>query len=180
MSGFPEPKKIILLHEAQRKKYVGNVDNIIVRSSWEHDVLLFLLNHPSIISLNMEECVIQYFSPVDNRYHRYFMDFWVKLKTKSGVEKQVIIEVKPWVQTQIPKMTYTKTGKESAKRKASYNKQLNTYMVNLAKWKAAKEFALLNRIEFMILTDDPKVNFKYDKKYIIWKPEMLGLDLDGE
>ena len=55
----------------------------------------WLDRNPDIISWASEELVIPYISPVDNRQHRYFPDFLVKMKTREGKTKTVLIEVKP-------------------------------------------------------------------------------------
>jgi len=69
------------------QKYVGDPTNIVYRSSWECKVMSWLDRNPSIISWASEELIIPYKSPVDNRFHRYFPDFYIKSENK-------IIEVK--------------------------------------------------------------------------------------
>ena len=49
----------------------------------------------NILEWGSEEIVIPYRSPIDNRIHRYFPDFYVKLKETTGKIKKYIIEVKP-------------------------------------------------------------------------------------
>ena len=46
---------------------------------------------------------IPYVSPIDNRVHKYFPDFIVKLRENSGRTKTYVIEVKPKKQTRPPK-----------------------------------------------------------------------------
>ena len=49
----------------------------------------------NIVEWGSEEIAIPYRSPIDNRVHRYFPDFYVKLKETTGKIKKYIIEVKP-------------------------------------------------------------------------------------
>ena len=128
------------------KKYVGDPTNIIYRSSWEARVMNWLDMNPSIISWASEELVIPYISPVDKRYHRYFPDFLVKVKTKDGSTKTMILEIKP-----------KKQAMEPAKKKRvtkQYLQEVMTWGVNQAKWKAAEEYALDRGWEFKVLTEE--------------------------
>jgi thymidylate synthase len=51
---------------------------------------------------NSEEIVIPYFSPVDKKMHRNFVDFVVELVNKQGERKVYLVEVKPFKYTQQP------------------------------------------------------------------------------
>jgi hypothetical protein len=128
------------------KKYVGDANNIIYRSSWECKVMSWLDQNDSIISWASEECIVPYVSPVDGRKHRYFPDFIVKVKTKTGTFKTMMLEVKPKKQTIQP---------EPRKRVTKqYITEVTTYAVNQAKWKAATEFCLDRGWEFKLVTED--------------------------
>ena len=81
------------------QKYKGDPKNIIYRSSWEVKVMKYLDDHPGVIWWGSEELVIPYWSPVDNKKHRYFPDFVAKIKQKNGMIKTFVIEVKPEAQT---------------------------------------------------------------------------------
>ena len=93
-----------------------------------------------------EEFWIPYLSPVDNRVHRYFPDFIIKVKESSEDVKTYVIEVKPKKQTMPPK--------QKSRVTKSYLYEAKTYAVNQAKWKAAKEFCADRLIEFKIITED--------------------------
>jgi hypothetical protein len=127
------------------EKYVGNVNNITFRSSWERKAMLFFDTTPSILKWASEEHIIPYISPVDNRPHRYFVDFVVQCKTKSGDIKTYAVEIKPKVQCEPPK-----TPKRQTK---SFLESVQTYAVNQAKWKAAEAWCSKNKMEFLILTE---------------------------
>ena len=60
------------------EKYIGDPTNIVMRSSWETKFALWCDKNSSVLSWNSEETVVPYVSPVDNRAHRYFIDFKIK------------------------------------------------------------------------------------------------------
>ena len=49
----------------------------------------------SILEWGSEEIIIPYRSPIDNRVHRYYPDFYIKVREKSGRISKYIIEIKP-------------------------------------------------------------------------------------
>jgi hypothetical protein len=125
-------------------KYVGDLSKIYYRSGWERKCMIFFDTNPSILQWSSEETVIPYISPVDGRMHRYFVDFTVKYKTRTGQVKKAIVEVKPEAQTKPP------TQKKKTKR---FIQEVMTYSVNTAKWKFASEWAADRGFEFKILTE---------------------------
>jgi hypothetical protein len=76
-------------------KYRGNPHNIIYRSLWERKFMVYCDHSESIMEWGSEEIVIPYKSPWDGRIHRYFPDFYIKIKQHNGTTKKLIIEVKP-------------------------------------------------------------------------------------
>ena len=100
----------------------------------------------SIIEWGSEELVIPYVSPWDGRYHRYFPDFYIKVKQADGTTKKMVIEVKPKVQCKPPK--------EPKRRTRRWMNEVITYRVNNAKWNSATEWCEDNGMEFKILTED--------------------------
>lgn len=118
---------------------------IIYRSSWELRMMLWLDNHPNVIWWESEEKPIPYKSPIDKRYHRYFIDFKICIKDKNNNKKIYLIEIKPKSQTLPPK--------KPQKITESYIKKVKTYGVNEAKWKAAKEYCQKHNYEFKIFTE---------------------------
>jgi hypothetical protein len=128
------------------QKYVGDPNNIVYRSSWECRVMDWLDRNKDIISWASEELIVPYISPVDNRVHRYFPDFLVKLRNKEGQLKTLMIEVKPKKQTQ-PPMQQRRITKQ-------YITEVTTWGVNQAKWKAAEEYCLDRGWQFKIMTEE--------------------------
>lgn len=127
-------------------KYKGDPNNIICRSSWERRFCSWCDLNENIISWGSEEFFIPYLSPVDNRVHRYFPDFIIKVKESTGQIKTYVIEVKPKRQTQPPKPKSRVTK--------GFLYEAKTYAVNQAKWKAAVEFCKDRMLEFKIITED--------------------------
>lgn len=115
-----------------------------MRSSWEHKFAQFLDLNENIIQWNSEGLVIPYLDPNDDKMHRYFPDFIIKLIDKDGVERNVIIEIKPIKETKPP---------TSKKKNKSYLEALQLYHKNLSKWEAATEYCKTHNVEFKILTE---------------------------
>jgi len=128
------------------QKYIGDSNNIVYRSSWECRVMNWFDQNDDIISWASEELIVPYKSPIDNRFHRYFPDFIVKVKTRDGTMKTLMIEVKPKKQT-IPPEPRKRVTKQ-------YVTEVTTYGVNQAKWKAAHEYCLDRGWEFKIMTEE--------------------------
>ena len=62
-----------------------------------------------ILEWGSEEFFIPYRSPLDGKIHRYFPDFYVKVKTKQNTIKKWVVEVKPKAQTRPPRTPKRKT-----------------------------------------------------------------------
>ena len=129
-----------------KKKYKGDSSNIIYRSLWERKFMNYCDLTESVLEWQSEEIIIPYVSPVDNKVHRYFPDFIIKVREQNGDIKTYVIEVKPKRQTMEPKVPKRKTK--------SWLYEMKTYAVNQAKWKAAQEFCADRLIEFKVITED--------------------------
>ena len=128
------------------KKYKGDPTNIVYRSLWERKFMNYCDLTENVSEWQSEEFWIPYRSPIDNRVHRYFPDFYIKYKDSSGKRRSVVIEVKPKSQTKMP-------PQNPKKRTKSWAYSVRTYAVNQAKWKAAREFCKDRNIEFKIMTE---------------------------
>ena len=127
-------------------KYRGNPTNIIYRSLWELKFMKYCDSNKNILEWGSEEVIVPYRSPIDNRYHRYFPDFYIKVRESTGTIKRMIIEIKPQKQCIEPKIQKKKTR--------SYVYQVCEYAKNQAKWEAAKEFCEDRQWEFKVLTEN--------------------------
>jgi hypothetical protein len=123
------------------QKYKGDPTNIVYRSGWELKLMHRLDSDPKIVQWSSEEIIIPYKSPVDGRWHRYFVDFYVK-KNDGDV---LLIEVKPYNQTRPPEVI--------KKPNRRYINEVVTWGVNSAKWKAAQEYCADRKWKFIIMTE---------------------------
>jgi|TARA_B100001564_G_scaffold256382_1_gene218279 hypothetical protein len=128
------------------KKYKGDQSNIIYRSLWERKFMNYCDLNENILEWASEEFWIPYLDPTTNRVRRYFPDFFIKYKDKTGDIRRSVIEVKPMRETLEPKATKGKS------RKTMINESM-TYVKNQAKWKAAREFCADRKLEFKIMTE---------------------------
>lgn len=142
MSKFPTPYKYILKNP---DKYVGNPNDIWIRSSYERKFMRWCDLNESVLKWGSEIYPIDYYYQVDKKIHRYFIDFFVQLKTQSGNIQNLAIEIKPYTQTQKPVR-----GK---KRESTFINECLTYQKNSDKWTAAKLWAEQNNFTFQILTE---------------------------
>jgi hypothetical protein len=126
-------------------KYLGDPTKVFYRSLWERRVMVYLDENTTVVGWSSEEIIIPYLSPVDNRVHRYFPDFFVRVKNKTGLIEGIILEVKPAAQTVPPKV-----NKRVTKR---IIQEVMTYGVNEAKWKAAVEYCKDRNWKFKLVTE---------------------------
>lgn len=127
------------------KKYKGDPTNIIYRSLWELKFMNYCDKNENILKWSSEELWIPYKSPIDNRIHRYFPDFYIKYKNTSGQIMESLIEIKPAKQVNGPKPQKSRSKK--------YISEVYEYAKNMAKWEAAKEYCDDRKWEFKILTE---------------------------
>lgn len=128
-----------------KSKYAGNSREIIYRSSYELKFMKWCDTNPSIIEWSSEEISIPYRSPLDNRVHRYYPDFYIKVKEQNNNIKKYLIEVKPHRFTQEPKIPKRKTQR--------FINEVKQWGTNLAKWQSAKEYCIDRGWDFKIITE---------------------------
>ncbi len=126
-------------------KYKGDPTKIIYRSLWERKFMQYCDGNMNILEWGSEEMYVWYKSPIDNRAHRYFPDFYIKVKENTGKIRKYIIEVKPKKQTKAPP--------KPKKQTKTYLREAFEYAKNKAKWKAANEWCIDRGFEFKILTE---------------------------
>ena len=129
------------------KKYRGDYKNIIYRSLWERKFMVYCDRSDNVVEWGSEEVVIPYISPLDGRMHRYFPDFYIKVKQANGKLKKFIIEVKPKKQCSPP-------NPNPSRRTKRWISEIRTWGVNEAKCKSAVNWCDNNGMEFKILTED--------------------------
>jgi hypothetical protein len=125
------------------KKYAGDASKIVCRSLWERNVCKFCDETPNIIKWSSEEISIPYVSPLDKKVHNYYPDFLIQFKNSAGLHNWMV-EVKPKKQTYL---------KENASKKEKV-----TWIINTAKWQAAKKYCDIHNIVFKIVTEKDLFN----------------------
>ena len=108
-------------------------------------MMKWLDDKPFVLEWQSEEFFIPYISPLDNKPHRYFPDFFARIQDGDGSIKTFVIEVKPLKETVEPKFQKKKTRK--------YITEVLTWGKNDAKWKAAREYCADRGWEFKIFTE---------------------------
>jgi hypothetical protein len=127
-------------------KYKGDPTNIVYRSLWERKFMVYCDTNTNILEWGSEEMFIWYRSPIDSKPHRYFPDFYIKVKESTGHIKKYLIEIKPHKQTAPPPKPQRQTKK--------YLYEAYEYAKNQAKWEAAKEWCADRGYEFKVLTEN--------------------------
>lgn len=110
--------------------------------------MTFCDENDTVVEWSSEEVVIPYISPIDGRRHRYFVDFWVRLRKPDGTVEESLIEVKPKKQTVKPTKP---TTKRVSKSKIT---EIKNWLVNSAKWAAAKDYCEDKGWKFRLLTEE--------------------------
>ena len=126
-----------------QRKYAGKVDAISFRSGWELRFMRWCDSNPAVLVWSSEEIVIPYFSAVDQKPHRYFVDFLIKVAKRDGTFQKYLIEIKPHAETLPP----------VKKKSKFYQSQCETYVKNQEKWTAAAAWAKRNDCIFVVMTE---------------------------
>lgn len=121
------------------QKYVGDSSKIFFRSLWEAKVMQWMDSRSSVILWGSEEQAIPYLSPVDNKIHNYFPDFFMEYVNTDGIKLKEIIEVKPL--------------HESDEDYAKSDRSKDALVINNAKWAAAINWCAINGMTFRVLTE---------------------------
>lgn len=121
------------------KKYLGN-NTPIYRSGWEFAFMKFLDENTNIINWASEAIKIPYRNPLTGKHTIYVPDFFMSYLDRDGKTHAELIEVKPSNQSL----------KEQVGRGA-YNQA--HYLMNQAKWEAARAFCKQKGIIFRIVTE---------------------------
>lgn len=140
------------------KKYVGNSKDITYRSLKERSIMAFFDESDHVLRWSSETVVVPYVYSIDNSVHRYFVDFFMEMRCRSGNIVKIIIEYKPHIQTLPPKKPKTRKGE------SRYLSEQLTYIKNQDKWKHAKEFAKKNSLDFVVITEHDIKGMNFFKK----------------
>jgi hypothetical protein len=137
-------------------KYIGDLHNIIYRSSWEYRFCTYCDLNESIVKWSSEPMAIDYYNPLDKKEHKYNVDFYIKVIKEDESYQEWILEIKPEKQTKKPLYE----GNMTLSKLKSYNRNMQIWITNQAKFKAAKEWAEKRNFRFGVIDE----NFLFKSK----------------
>ena len=121
-------------------KYIGT-KTPTYRSSWEFTFMKFCDEHPAVAQWASEAIRIPYRHPFTGKQTIYVPDFFIAYADKGGKQKVELIEVKPKNQSVKEKLGNSKANQAH-------------WVVNQAKWEAARAWCKQKKIFFRIVTED--------------------------
>jgi glutaredoxin len=145
-----------LFSPSNPEKYIGDIHNIIYRSSWEYRFCVYCDTNESILRWSSEPISIDYYNPLDKKNHKYNVDFYIKVLKEDREEQEWIIEIKPEKQKKKP----VYEGSMTLSKLKSYNRNMQIWITNQAKFKAAKEWAEKRNFKFGVVDE----NFLFKSK----------------
>lgn len=122
------------------EKYVGT-KTPTYRSSWEFAFMKFCDEHPNVDKWASESVKIPYINPLTGKQTVYVPDFFIAYADKGGKSRVELIEVKPSNQTLREKVGNSKHNQAH-------------YILNQAKWTAARAWCKQKGIFFRIITEN--------------------------
>jgi len=135
-------------------KYRGDSTNIIYRSLLERRFMVYCDTNATVKWWASEELYIPYVSPIDGKWHRYFVDFVIGTDNGKGSEQTIMVEIKPHRQCKIPKVRVFEGTVDRRKRDyRDYVRSVKDWGINSAKWAAANQYCKERGWVFKIITD---------------------------
>tara|TARA_B100002019_G_scaffold293181_1_gene319230 strand:+ start:4154 stop:4588 length:435 start_codon:yes stop_codon:yes gene_type:complete len=122
------------------EKYAGN-RTPTYRSSWEYTFMKFCDEHPNVSQWASEAVKIPYRNPLTGKQTIYVPDFFIVYADKGGKQKVELIEVKPKNQS-----VKERLGRSRANQAH--------YIMNMAKWEAARSWCKQKGIFFRVITEE--------------------------
>jgi len=129
-----------------KDKYIGNSNNIVYRSSYELKFFRWLDYNPQVLKWNSEDLKIPYINPFDGKIHYYYVDVIFQYVNVNKEIRTALAEIKPSDQCEPPKPPKKRLS-------SSYKQKVKTFIINQAKWEAAKKFASENNMLFLVVTE---------------------------
>jgi hypothetical protein len=115
----------------------------------------FCDDNDKVLKWNFESIGIPYWNPIKKKVSTYWVDTWVRIDNGNNKTEDWILEIKP--------LKYTKPPEEPKRLTESalnqYALHAKTYIINRAKFEAAKDFAHSKKMNFGIITE----NFLFKK-----------------
>lgn len=121
------------------EKYIGN-KTPTYRSGWEFTFMKFCDENPSVTQWASESIKIPYRNPFTGKHTIYVPDFFIAYNDKTGKQRVELIEVKP--------------SNQALQEHVGRSKHNQAHWVlNQAKWEAARAFCKQQGITFRIVTE---------------------------
>lgn len=140
--------------------YLGKKQKIEILSSYEFKAIKMLQQLSTLKRIDgwaNEESIFKYVYSLDNKEHRYMMDF-----TLFKGDYVIFVEVKPKSKLTPPQKPKTIRSERTI---INYKNQVSDFIKNQDKWNAVREWCKLN---------NSKIG--YDKyKFLIWTEEELSI-----
>ena len=133
-----------------KEKYKGNSDPVY-RSSLEKKFFYFFDTNPHVVAWASESVVVPYFSSIDNKVHKYYIDLIAAIKDSKGDVQKYLIELKPHAQTLPP--GHNAPAHKGNKKTSTVLYENLMWAKNQSKWKAASDYAAKKGMKFIILTE---------------------------
>lgn len=129
-----------------KSKYIEK-GSPIYRSGWELKCFLTLDKNPAVIKWGSENIILPYVDPTRNHtVHQYVVDLFFEAYDPNGNIVRYLVEVKPFKETQPPKIS-------ARKKQETIAYETITYARNCAKWQSAIKFARSKGWKFLIWTE---------------------------
>lgn len=130
---------------------------VFYRSGLEHKMMIYLDNNDSIKSWGAEHLRIPYekteynnkTKQLETTSHGYYPDFYYELTRSDGTISKVVAEVKPFSETEEPKLPSNPTSKQLK----NFEYALKMWNKNLSKWQYMIEYCERKGFEFIIITE---------------------------
>jgi hypothetical protein len=153
------------------EKYVGDINLIIYRSSWELAFCKYCDYSPSIKRWSAEPISVPYYNRVSNleenqklgldpnnpvnwKIKKYNIDFWIEQEVNNKLQK-IFVEIKPKDKLKKP---IPPDKNAPLKEQKQFVIKAKEYIVNEAKFAAIKAWAEKNNSLFYVFTEDTLKN----------------------
>lgn len=151
------------------KLYPDKTLPITYRSSWEQILCNFCDQQVNVLAWGSEVVEIPYYSNIDNKSHKYILDFLIILRNKRGELKKWAIEVKPEEQTayldEMGNVIYPPAPKKKTQKALrKWQEKCQVIRRNSEKWEAAKEWAKKRGFTFAVKTENDIFGLAKEKK----------------
>jgi hypothetical protein len=153
-------------------KYVGPIDLIIYRSSWEFAFCKYCDYSTSIKRWSAEPIRVPYYdrtakleenqklglnpnNPVNWKIKYYNVDFWIEQENNNGVLEKIFIEIKPSHKLKKP---VPPVKDAPLREQRQFVNKAKEYLSNEAKFAAINAWAQKNNCKFYIFTEETLKN----------------------